>query len=306
MFAVHCGFYGQRPGQSPVPHGCVMRAKWVKSALVLAAALSLGACGLAKLAYQQADWLFTDRVAELAGIEGDARSALQQRVAKVHQWHRTNELPAYAKLMDDVVVAVDRGMSKTDAAALYERGRGYYRELAAELVMAAGPTLSSLSPEQVIVFEDNLETDNESYKERFAAATLEARREARRERVLERVEQFVDDISESQREMVFKYSDAFPDSGPLWYDYRLAQQIRVLRVLREQQGEQAVLDTLRRWYVEGADRGPRLQAMTVQLEDNLAAMVAGLVASLSAEQRAGLKETLSDYATLARELAAGD
>lgn len=283
-----------------------MQSKWLKCTLVLVGAISLGACGLAKLAYQQADWLFTDRVAELVGIEGEARSALQERVVKVHKWHQTTELPAYASLLDDVVTAVDRGMSKADAAALYDRGRGYYRRLAAELVTATGPTLSSLSPEQVVVFEDNLEADNESYKERFAAATVEARREARRERVLERVEQFVDDLSESQRALVYKYSDAFPDSGPLWYDYRLAQQIRVLRVLREQQGEQAVLDALRRWYVEGADRGPRLQAMTAQLEDNLAALVAGLVASLSFEQRAGLRETLSEYAALARELAAGD
>ena len=126
------------------------------------------------------------------------------------------------------------------------------------------------------------------------------------ERVVERVEQFVSDLTESQRKLVWQFSDAFPDSGPLWYEYRLAQQIRLLSLLREQRGEPAVRASLHQWYVEGANRGPRLTAMTAEFEDNLTGMVAAVVASLSPEQRAGLVETLSDYATLARELAAGD
>ena len=280
--------------------------KWLKSALVITAVVGLSACALAELADGQADWLFTDRVAELTGIEGEARTALQQRVVKVHQWHRSNELPAYASLLEDVIVAIDRGMSDADAAALYGRAMGYYRGLAGELVKSAAPTLAALSPAQLIVFEDKLAAENVSYKERFAAATLAERKAARRERVLERVEQFVDGLTDEQQAMVLKYSDSFPDSGPLWYDYRLAQQIRVLRVLRERQGEQAVRDVLTHWYVSGTDRGARLQAMTGRMENNLAAMFAALVASLSTEQRTGLKETLSDYATLARELAGSD
>lgn len=281
-------------------------ATWLKCAAMCVAVIGLGACALVKLAYEQADWLFTDSVAELVGIDGDARTALQQRVAKVHQWHRSDALPAYATWLDDIIAHVERGMSKADAAALYGRGVGYYRGLAGALVAATAPTLASLSAEQLIVFEDNLQTANVAYKESFAAATLAARLQARGERVLERIEQFVDDLSAAQRAMVLKYSDAFPDSGPLWYDYRVAQQIRVLRTLREQRGEQAVRAALTRWYVEGADKGPRLQAMTAQLEDGLATMIAALVASLSAEQRNELKATLSDYAMLARELAAGD
>lgn len=277
-----------------------------KRVALLGAALLLAGCGLAKLAYQQADWLFTDRVAELVGIEGAARSALQERVAKVHQWHRVKALPDYAALIDDIRVKVNTGMTKADAALLYRRGRAHYRTLAGELAAAAAPTLAALTPEQIIIFESNLAADNEDYKARFALSTFEERKAARRERVLERVEQFVDDLDDTQRALVLQYADAFPDSGPLWYDYRLAQQIRVLSLLREQRGEAAVRDMLQRWYVEGANRGARLQAMTAQLEDNLAEMIAVVTASLTVEQRADLTETLTDYATLARELAAGD
>ncbi|MAP12921.1 MAG: hypothetical protein CMQ61_12825 [Gammaproteobacteria bacterium] len=270
--------------------------------VLVVAAASLAGCSVASVFYGQVDWVVTDYIADLAELRSEQRAQLAERLREVHAWHRRDELPRYRALLDDAIGALDRGLTVAETEALYERGRERYRLLMARVGTAVAPTLVDLDMSQIEVLERNLSARNEEFKEDFAASDPEERKARRRERMEERFERLTGDLNDQQLADLGRRSDEFPDSGQLWLDYRVAQQIRLLGMLKTGKPASVIEAQLRDWFSEGLDRGARLDALSAELERRLLRTVVAVVNSLDKAQSAYLREQLGDFSELAMQL----
>ena len=276
---------------------------WLRSVGVVIAIAALGGCSAAGLLYGQAHWLVADYLTNLADLEPTQSEAMSQRMKGVHAWHRRTELPAYAALIDSALVALDHGLTREEALTIYNRGFAHYRGLMGQIGAGFAPIYAQLRPDQIVTLEDNLNEANGDLQDRYASNGLESRKAKRRERVVERVEQVVGDLRSEQVALIESNSDALPDSGPLWFEYRVVQQIRFLGMLKERRDADALVRHLHAWLAEGAGRGERLTAYTAQLETRVADLIVAVVGSLDQQQRVDLRSQLREYRDLALELA---
>ncbi|MEM7407059.1 MAG: DUF6279 family lipoprotein [Pseudomonadota bacterium] len=276
----------------------------IRGAVVSAIVMILAGCSAAGLVYNQADWLVTDYIAELAEFDNTQRNALQERLAAVHSWHRRSELPQYAELIGDTLDYVADGLTRAEVDDVYLRGRARYTALMRRFGVAAAPVLDTLRPDQVETLTTNLAEANDDFRDKYANADPEERRERRRERMYERVEFLVGDLSEEQRAAVKARTDAFPDSGPLWLAYREKQQLQLLSLLKERRGASAIEQHLVAWLGDQRGRGERLDANTKAVEDRVAEIILSVTASLDSSQRETLVDELRSYRRLIAELAA--
>lgn len=289
-----------RGGGSAVVARCVTGLRPLVASLAI---LSLVGCSAAGLVYNQADWLVTDYVADLGDFDNTQRNALQKRLAAVQSWHRSTELPRYAELISDTLDYLADGLTRAEVDAVYLRGRARYSALMGRFGAAMAPVLDTMRPDQIETLEENLAEANDEFRDTYASADPQERKEKRRERMYERVEFLVGDLSDEQRAAVTARTDAFPNSGPLWLAYREAQQIRLLTLLKERRGSDAIEAHLVAWLSEQRGRGERLDANTKEVENHVAEIILSIVASLDSSQRQTLVDELQGYRKLLNELA---
>jgi hypothetical protein len=279
-----------------------MATKWCAIFAVVVGVSSLAGCSAVSLVYGQASWLVGDYLAALADLDQAQHNALVKQMESVHQWHRRSELPEYAGLLNDAISALDGGLTMEETQALYGRGLTHYQRLLGKVSAGIAPVYVNLRAEQIVTLEDNLNERDADFKEQYASTDLSERKEKRRERILERVENVIDDLSDAQKAMLATKSDAFPDSGPLWYDYRVVQQIRFLALLKEKRDAGTIRQHLQAWLVDGTGRGERLTQYSAKLKHQISDLIVSIVESLDASQRRTLIQQLTEYRDLVVEL----
>jgi hypothetical protein len=86
--------------------------------------------------------------ARYVDLDDSQKKALRTRLSGLHAWHRTQELPLYADLLDQTADRINRHLSPADmtwmAHSIHERRRAGAAAVAQELT----PLLLTLSPAQ--------------------------------------------------------------------------------------------------------------------------------------------------------------
>src|SRR5690348_9655850 len=141
------------------------------AALVLSACATLGV-GTVNVAYEHADWLLQRMASHYVDLDSAQAQAVRSGFGNIHAWHRSQELPLYADLMDTAAVRMERGLRREDVVwivrAITERWQIVSQHLAREL----GPVLVTLTPEQVGQMERKLADDNAKFAKTQVAVDL--------------------------------------------------------------------------------------------------------------------------------------
>lgn len=273
------------------------------AATALLAGTLLAACSATSLLYQQADWLATEYVDGFLALDDQQEEALHARMQAALVWHRSAELPQYADWLEEVERHAGGGVER---AALQQLAQGVDVRLArlgARMAADLAPTLVTLRPEQLAHLVDRFRERDLETQARHADPDSAARLERRRERVLERVETWTGTLRPAQRAELARLTDALPDNGPLWLQYRRAQEGRLLRMLREDHGVDALQGFVGSWLGRTGEDMPRMRLARAQMRAALVELAIGMDGVIDDAQRQHLRERLREYAGLARRLA---
>jgi hypothetical protein len=66
------------------------------------------------ITYEHADWLLQRMSARYVDLDDSQKKALRTRLSGLHAWHRTQELPLYADLLDQTADRINRHLSPAD------------------------------------------------------------------------------------------------------------------------------------------------------------------------------------------------
>ena len=179
------------------------RATW--GGFLVAAAFALAACSLTRVAYNNADTVARFMVDSYLDLDDAQSKDLSAHMARLHQWHRANELPVYAALLRSASQRAARGITVEDVAWGLANVRARYRRLAAGAAEEAAPVLATLGAPQLAALERRFAEKNEKYAKKYLASDDGGRRRAQLDRAVKRIEDFTGDLTREQRALLERF-----------------------------------------------------------------------------------------------------
>ena len=265
---------------------------------LLAACALLASCSAVRMAYDNADTALRFMASSYLELDPEQAEDMRQRIVRFHEWHRRNELPAYAALMRSASERAARGINAEDVTWGLASVRARYRNFAVKAVEDAAPVLVTLSPGQVEALERKFTDNNEKFQRDFLPRDDAERRRAQGKRMLERFRDFAGDLTPGQEARIELFVLAHQDHVVLRFEDRRQWQREMVAAIRTRRDARQLGATLAEIFSKPERR--RTEAFIRNdkaWDDDLGQLIVELDRSLSPKQRAHVVRRLSDYAS---------
>jgi hypothetical protein len=272
-------------------------------------AVLLAGCSAVQTGYNSAPTLvywWLDRYVDFNEAQA---AAVRADLAALHAWHRSEELPAYADLLKRLQQLADGPLTPELVCGVMPQVRQHLQRLNERSADGVARLVPTLQPAQLQRLAQQLEKNNQKWREEWLDGTPVELLDRRLERTMDRYEDFYGRLSDSQQALLRQRlaSSAF-DARTAWAE-RLRRQQDMLRVFQEHRGHDRpahvkaeVLALLQR-NLDSPD--PAYRAQFERMLQDGCQTLALLHNSTSPTQRRHLIEKLRGYEADFRALAAG-
>lgn len=303
----------QRPHATARPHTArTPLARRAAQALALATVLLLAACSSIKLGYNNADTLLVYSLDSYLDLDETQERLAKERVRELMSWHRSTQLHAYARFLDDTERKVGSGSVTADDVLAFQQAMN---EKMMKIGEQAAPELArlalTLQPAQVDHFADKLARDSSKARREFMKIAGKETLDDRVKAYAERTETWFGSLSKEQLDLVRASLSARPSGQQLWMEERERRQRDLVAVLRrivdEKPAELVAAQWLREYFgqlARPADEARR--ARVLENRRNNAQLIAQLINSATPAQKATLTKKLRGYAQDFTTLAAAN
>jgi hypothetical protein len=274
-------------------------------AALIALAAAAG-CTAVQFSYNNAGGLVRFVVWEYVDLDGTQSQALQQRFARLQEWHRSSELPDYVRFLQSLHARAARGVTHQDADWAIESLRARYRLAAVRAAEEAAPILGTLNAEQLASIERKFAKEDAKYVKEWLSGSASRREQHSFERMLERFEEWTGELRSEQEDLIRQFVRAHPRSAELRLEDRRRWQRAALQMVREARRPDELVPRLAMLFGNpDADRPEDYVRETKRWESDLADLVVTIDRTLSAEQRARVLRRIDRYEDDFRALSRG-
>ncbi len=276
---------------------------------VLALGAVLFACSAIKLGYNNINevaywWLdgyldFTDT----------QTPRVREDLARLHQWHRSNELPRYADLLQKIEKLAPGEITAAQACGVFADIRQRLDAIGERAEPAVVTVAISLTPEQLKTLERKYASNDADYRKDWLKLTPAEQKEKRFKQVLERSEDIYGKLDEAQRAVMRKQLDLSSFDAQRYFTDRQRRQQDALATLRKVTAKSTTLDEARalmRGYFDRSQASPDAAYRAYQeaaIQEGCRSFAATHNSTTPA-QRAAAVEKLRGYQRDVRELIA--
>jgi hypothetical protein len=277
-----------------------MTRRLLSLVLVFAAA----GCGV-KTIYNNIDRFILWGVDDFVKMDAAQEDFFKSRLGVILYWHRTTQLPLYARGLERIDREVRAGVDYETLIELEEMVTGWVETIVAETAPVAAELLYSLSEAQIEVLATGLARNNEKWLKPYRGLTPDARRKRWVQDYVDGFENFTGRLRKAQRATVAAHGERWQPDDDAWLEYRQRWQSDLLDLIRKRPAyvefELAFreLSTVReRWY------GEEYRRILRSNEALYRALTLEMLASLDDKQRSALSQKLLGYARDFDDLAA--
>lgn len=276
-------------------------------ALLLLGALLLGACSTTRLAYNQAPNLLYWWLDGFVDFQGTQSTQARQDIDQFLAWHRSTELPGYARQLQQWQALAGQDISPAQVCAQFEAVRAAVQRTSERGLEPLTRLAQQLSREQVAHVQRKHDKSNEEFEEEYLEGSAEERLERRLDKAVSRSESLYGRLSPAQRALVQKGLQQSPWDPQKTQQERLRRQTDLLQTIQTLQN-QANGNPLEvsRGYLNRMLQTPTAgyNANSHALVQHGCAQFALLHNTTTAEQRANAVRVLKGYEDDMRALAA--
>ena len=281
-----------------------MKALWRCGLLLLAVSL-LGACSSVRLVYSNLDRAVVWRATDYVDLDRAQRSWLRQEARVYLHWHRHQQLPQWATLLDDFDAGVNAGVDLEQLLAMEERAQ----ELIAAMLLRMSPLLVDLmagfSDKQIEGLAAVLETSNKELNADYEDLPVDEQRAVWRQKTRDSLDRWVGRLTPEQEALLLTVSASIAPDNSEWVGFRRLWQADLLDALgqREQMDvfEERIVELLlhrERWHT------PAYREIVAQHQPIYRQFAVDLINTLEPEQKRRLSGRLSSLARDFEALAA--
>jgi hypothetical protein len=283
----------------------IARRFWLT--LVLLTALTLSACSTTRLAYNQAPNLLYWWLDGYMDFTSAQSTQARQDIDTFLSWHRSAELPTYARQLQQWQALATQDMSPAQACAQFEAVRAAVQRASERGLEPLTRLGQQLDREQMAHMLRHQDKGNESFAEEYLEGSPEERLNRRVDQAVSRSEMLYGRLSPAQRELVRSGLQQSPWDPQKALQERLRRQSELRQTLQTLQNSPngTALDASRSYLIRV------LQTPTAGYNANSQALVqhgcaqfAALHNTTTTEQRANAVRVLKGYEDDMRALAA--
>lgn len=196
-------------------------------------ALVLSGCSTVQTAYNSAPTLLYWWLDGYFDFDDSQSRPVRQSIETLQAWHRREELPAYARLLQSLQQQAPDETSPAQVCATLAQARVHLQRLGGQSAEALAQLAPTLQPEQLRHLARQFEKHNQKWREEWLDGSPEELLDRRFKRTLERYEDFYGRLGERQRALLRqRLADSDFDARLAWSE-RLRRQQDLLRVLQE-------------------------------------------------------------------------
>lgn len=277
--------------------------------LALALSLALAGCSAIKLGYNTLPDLLYWWVDGYADLTDEQEPVVRAELARLHGWHRQEELPRLAEVLGRMERLAPGEISASQACTVVAEVQA---RLDAVGVAAEGPAATlalSLNAGQLRHMERKFRSNNDKFRREWVDLPLAQQHEKRYDQMLSRLESIYGSLDEPQRAVLRQgVARSAYDPGRILADRQRRQQ-DLLRMLRRVAGQDVAPEEARaqfRAWLDRAQHAPDLAYRTWQdgLVKEGCQVFSAVHQSTTAAQREQAVRRLRAYQRDLRELAA--
>lgn len=181
-------------------------------------------------------------------LDREQKAGFDQQVEALLAWHRSEELPRYLQLLNDLEARLDTTWSKADVLAFSDAvERAWYRlrDRALDELLLLGATLSDAQLEE---FLQSLDKRQRKYERKYLKRSDEEYREDAADSLQESLEDYMGRLDDAQEQMVVDAVAQLRRSDGFWLDERQRWMDMLRLQLQRRPGwEQRIRREIRAW-----------------------------------------------------------
>jgi hypothetical protein len=273
----------------------------------MGAALVLSACsGFVQVGYNQAQTLAYFQLDRSFDFDDAQAKRVREDLAKLHAWHRKNELPAYAQWLMQLQKEAQADATGAQICSHLNTARDAYARLLAQAEPSAAALAPTFSAEQIKRVESDFAKRNKEWRKTWIEGGREKQIEARTERLVENAERAYGDLEDAQVELLRSAVSEQKFQSDVTLRENQRRQALGLDVLRQSVATPERAGALVKGYFTqmliSSDAGYR--QYSERMRDSSCAIMAKLHNATTAAQRAQAVRVLKGYEADFRALAA--
>lgn len=211
--------------------------------MIIAAALVLAGCSALRLGYDNGPrlaWWWLDGY-----LDFDSRQAptVHAAIGRWFAWHRANELPRYAVLLQEAGTAMPQATTPDAVCRWTDRLRDATAPAVDRALQEATPLVAGLGEPQLRHLEQRYAKRLAEMRDEYLQPDPAERRQASVERAVDRFEELYGRLDAAQRRVVADGVAASPWDAEVWVAERDRRQREVVQTLRRLHAERADADT---------------------------------------------------------------
>ena len=249
-----------------------------RSLLVLCLVFLQG-CSAIKLGYQQLPTLSYWWLDNTVSFSGPQTPAAKEAIDKLYQWHRRDELPGYAELLQRTAELSAGPVQSAQLCRVLDEVQARMDTLMRQAVAQAAPVAMALGPRQLSHMARHWEQQNEEWEKEWLQGDADARMERRLEKAISRYNSFYGELNATQIALIKTQLTQSPWTAEWGRRDRQRRQQDLLSSLQriaqnnmtQAQAEAQLWGVWQRW-LEPPDAGQRavVQTLSQRACENLA------------------------------------
>lgn len=274
----------------------------LRALLLIGFAWALSGCGV-KVFYNNLDRFAHWSMDDYMDLDPAQERFFDAQLDVLLYWHRTTQLPVYAKTLLELDASLADGASVEELFVFRGHVEDWWKQIQEAGLPMATELLYSATDDQLDQFSEQFEKDTQKWVKPYRKLSLDERRERWAKEYRDGMEYFVGNFTNEQKKLVEAYRDRYVPDESAWVDYRRRYGAELVAVVKRRGSFAEFSLTLRdmafgreRWYGEAYQTA-------LDADQSLYADVSvALLNSLNAEQHAHLSKRLRELAADLTEL----
>ena len=221
-----------------------MKTRYRRAVLVLSL-LTMTGCSSTSFLYNRLDFIIPWYVDNYVDLNREQKRTLDQLLDPFLAWHRSEELPAYLPLLDEMESMLDSNVSAVQLEALVVDAETAWQRVEARALEWMITLGEELSDEQMQEFMQELRDKQEEYEEEYLTRSDEEYPEDAYDNLKDSAQDYLGRLDWGQRTTFEEAAGKLQRSDAIWLRERAAWLDRLEDILQREPGwQQSLRDTL--------------------------------------------------------------
>jgi hypothetical protein len=262
-------------------------------------------CASTQFTYNNLDWIVPWYLDDLVDLNDEQEDWFDDEFERLWQWHRTTELPRYAKLLK----AIDKDLTEKSITlekihVYQDQISSFYETSVTHAIEQGAELMASLTDEQITEMREVFDEGDEEFKEYIEDLPPADRPKERAKRAKKNFRKNLGKLTEEQIKLIEAWSKDMETTLEYRYEFAIQSRKAFFKVMENRKDSKALIKGLTDLVMLRRDlRKPEYQATIARNQKRFQQLLVDMQKLVTDRQIRRLSDRLMDYAEDFEELA---